>query len=113
MPVFKTIQSIFNTPWDMEIDDNSQVSVNHLPPKIIWDKEKQININDVTMWEQIYYKTGEIGIYAAWNPYGELYIIVHNLFVNTLFGVEIFYGEEVCNDVFARADELGIKLSPF
>jgi hypothetical protein len=112
MPIFKTTQTIFNSAWGEEFEDDQITSVpaHFLPTKEIWNLEREMTISDVKFWEQIYYKSGDIGVYAAWNPYGELYMIVHNLFINTTFGLETFYGEEAVNDVWKRAEELGVVL---
>jgi len=113
MPIFKTTQHIFNNPWGPELlDIPTPVSANNLPNKSNWPGEYLMSIADVKLWEQIYYKTGEIGIYAAWDPYDEYYIIVHNLFINSKFGIEEFYGSESVNNVWNRAKELGIELPP-
>ena len=113
MPVFKTTQSIYNTPWDMEIeDDKSQhIPAHFLPNKVVWSEDRPMTVDDVRLWEQIYYKSGDIGVYAAWDPYGDLYMIVHNLFINTTFGVEIFYGTDAADEVWKRASDLGVNLS--
>lgn len=110
MPIFKTTQYIFNNPWGVELDNIIPVSNSYLPPKTNWSANEPPTIKDIKTWEQLYYKSGEVGIYAAWNPYTDFYIIVHNLFINTPFGVEIFHGINAADNVWNRAKELGIEL---
>ena len=111
MPLLKTTSYIFNHPWSTAIEnlaDNPGIS--SVTTQKTWTANNSISINDVVLWEQIYYDSGQIGIYAAWDPYEEFYLIVHNLFINTNFGVEIFSGIEAANDVWNRATELGVDL---
>jgi hypothetical protein len=46
-----------------------------LPPKRDWDYSKDMEISDVDVWEVIYQASGGIGVYAAWSPYAEFYMI--------------------------------------
>lgn len=111
MAVFKSLQHIFNNPWEDELDNNPS-KAKFLPPKSTWDKEKKPTLKDINLWEQIYYKPGSIGIYAAWDPYVEYFIIVHNLYINTTFGIEEFKGHDAETNVKSRAKEFNIVLSP-
>jgi hypothetical protein len=62
MPVFKTTQEILKYPWQ----DNTK-SLNLRKPAD-WHKHRELTIDDVVLWEEIYYQPGNIGIYAAWSP---------------------------------------------
>lgn len=70
-----------------------------------------MNISDVSLWEQLYYSPGSIGIYVAWRPYAEYYMIVHNLFSHTKQGIETFYGPTAYQEVQRRAASLGISIT--
>lgn len=110
--MFKSTAYIFNNPWSKALEDIAKNSpTTSLPEKEKWNKDTPMTINDVKLWEQIYYSAGDVGIYAAWDPYDELYIIVHNLFINTNFGIEVFSGNNAADDVWNRARELGIELN--
>jgi hypothetical protein len=105
--LFKTTQEILSNPWDTQIRETTV----HLPPKIRWDKLENMSISDVELWEQIYYQPGNVGIYAAWTPYAELYMIVYDLFADEEKTIKTFIGNTASNDVFKKAQELGIDLS--
>lgn len=100
MPVFKTTDEILNSPWK-----EGQVMPD-LPIRHEWVKSRKIEFSDVTIWEQIYFQPGNIGIYAAWSPYVEMYAITYNL----LGHYEIYSGESAGNQVYQRAHLLGISL---
>jgi hypothetical protein len=109
MPVFKKTDEILNYPWAKEelvIGSNPAL----LPPRLEWDYSRDLNFSDINLWEQIYYQMGNIGIYAAWDPYAEFYIIVYNLFSNSELGVEKYYGPGASKKVLEKASKLGIQL---
>jgi hypothetical protein len=109
MPIIKKTDAILNQPWNddsLEIINNSA----NLPPRLEWDYSKNLTINDVTNWEQLYYEFGNVGIYASWDPYAEFFIIVFNLFLDSDLGIETFYGQGSNRKVLERAKELGIEL---
>jgi hypothetical protein len=85
-------------------------NVNTLPPSELWREDRQITLEDVQIWEQIYHQEGNVGIYAAWHPYDELYIVVYNLFLNVPGGIEMFYGNDAQDKVLEKAKKLGIDL---
>jgi hypothetical protein len=100
MPVFKTTDEILNNLWKI----SNQVE--DLPARHEWLKSKNIEFSDITMWEEIYFQPGNIGIYAAWSPYAELYVITYNL-INC---IDVFSGENAGVNVYRKANSLGIKL---
>ena len=106
--IFKTTQEILNNPWQEYIED--PMVPNIVPQKLEWHDIRNMNIDDVEIWEQIYYRPGDIGIYAAWNPFGELYMITYNLYLETDFGIETFYGPDAASEVKDKAKQLGINL---
>ena len=69
-----------------------------------------MEIEDVKIWEQIYYKGGHVGIYAAWDPYAEFYMVVYNLFIDVSGGIKTFYGPTARSQVEEHAKKLGIDL---
>lgn len=102
--LFKTTQEILNNPWDCQQRETTV----HLPPKILWDREKEVTIDDVELWEQIYYQPGNVGIYAAWTPFVELYIFVYDLFAAEKRTIEVYNSSA---EVFKKAQRIGVDLS--
>lgn len=109
MPTFKNIQDILLTPWDENFSKENSFYP-YLPKSVVWDQIREITISDVTIWEQIYYESGNVGIYAAYNPHSELYLITYNLFFYTNYKFEVFYGDSAAQECYDRAVELGISL---
>lgn len=75
-----------------------------------WDYSREMVIADVSLWEQLYYKPGAIGIYVSWSPFAEFYMIVHNLFSHIDQGIETFYGLTAYQEVQLRAASLGAEI---
>lgn len=48
-----------------------------IPPSPKWHGNKPITIEDVDIWEVITEMSGPIGVYAAWCPMDELYIVTN------------------------------------
>jgi hypothetical protein len=103
--IFKLTSEIVNQNWD----DSFSKSI---PPPITeqWHDQREITIEDVSIWEQIYRQSGNFGIYAAYSPYTEFYIIVYELFLNTKQGILTYKGDDAPSLVYNKALELGIDL---
>ena len=106
MPIFKKTSDILSKPWNE--GESSQVP--DLPLKEEWLKPTLPTFEDIDTWEQIYYQPGNVGIYAAWSPYVELFIIVYDLFLNQPAGIEIFFGDNASKNTKNRAHQLGIDI---
>lgn len=104
--ILKTYNCIRDSVWENQ--ESKEIQKNLTAE--IWDYEKNPTIEDVKYWEQLYYVPGTIGIYAAYDPYIEFYIIVHNLFLDQNFGIETFYGSGANKNLWKRAKSLGINL---
>jgi hypothetical protein len=110
MPFFKTTQNIlkdngeyFNPNW-MDSDELL------LPPKTNWDYGREMKIEDVDIWEVIS-EVSTVGIYAAWTPYAEFYLIKPSWQQMAAgLDLETFYGPKASERLFKRAKELGITL---
>jgi hypothetical protein len=102
MPVFKLSKEIFNNQWTDGPNKNTAPPLTEQ-----WHNDREITIEDVSVWEQIYHEPGNIGIYAAYRPFTEFYIIVFELFLKTKYGIFIFYNE---NLVCQEALKFGIRL---
>ncbi len=112
MPFFKTTSNIFKNPWEDDLFDPNWMDSDKiiLPPKINWDYSRELQIEDIDIWEQIYYESGGLGLYAAWSPYAEFYLITHKFFANTSNSIETFYGPGSGEKAYLRAKELGMPI---
>lgn len=112
MPFFKTTNNIFKTPWEDELFNPNWMDSNKivLPPKVNWDYSRELQIEDIDIWEQIYYESGGLALYAAWSPYAEFYLITHRFFANTPNSIETFYGPNSGEKAYIRAKELGMHI---
>jgi hypothetical protein len=112
MPFFKTTKNILTTPWEDELWDDNWMDSDKLvlPPKSDWDYRREMQIEDVSIWEVLYQQGGGIGIYAAWDPYAEFYLITQHHFSVRTNAIETYYGADAQKEVKKRAKELGIKL---
>jgi hypothetical protein len=109
MPVFKTLSNILISSWEPTIESKFCLSktVSILPEKKLSRGIK--SVEDIELWEQIYHQIGNFGIYAAWSPYAEIYIIVYYMFSKLPGGIQVYYSSE---DVYQKARALGVTL-PF
>ena len=88
-----------------------------LPPKVDWDYQREMQIEDVYIWEKIC-EPWEYGVYAAWDPNGEFYILRKETnfhrpgrgfeVVPRLFEFEYYYGAGAQQRLIQRMDQLGI-----
>ena len=49
-----------------------------MPKQIPWDGNRPIRFEDVDLWEVITEMSGPIGVYAAYQPYAEYYIVTRH-----------------------------------
>lgn len=112
MPFFKTTRDILKTPWEDELFNPNWMDSNTLilPPKKEWDYARELQIEDIEVWEQLYYEGGGLGVYAAWDPYAEFYMITKKYFTILPDGIETYYGENAQKMVQKRIKELNIPL---
>ena len=112
MPFFKTTHNIivdsgeyFESKW-MDSDKLQ------LPPKQDWDYSRELHIEEVDLWEVIYENSGAFGLYAAWLPYAEFYLMRYG-WDETLGQspkLETFYGPGAIQKVIKKAKTFGITL---
>jgi hypothetical protein len=76
MPRFKTKYNVFDNfdeLFSKELADaNNGV---YVPETWDWDGLTQVAVDDVIIWECLFEQSGPSGIYAAWAPYEEFYIV--------------------------------------
>lgn len=103
--IIKTFEDILSSPWGEIV--KQETYPNRTPIK--WLEDRNMEIHDVAMWEEIFYEPGAIGVYVSWQPYEEFYIIVHNLHLHhNLF--ETFVGPSAPDLVVERCKLFGIEL---
>jgi hypothetical protein len=49
----------------------------YAPPIIKWNSKRDIRFEEIDLWEVITEMTGPIGVYAAYMPYAEYYIVTN------------------------------------
>ena len=80
MPRWKTTKNILVD--NQEYFDENWMNYNNInqyaPPNPKWNSNRPITIEDVDLWEVITEMSGLIGVYAAWCPYDELYVVTNN-----------------------------------
>lgn len=109
MPFFKTTHNIF-VDFGEYFDPNwmdSDTLV--LPPSTPWDYKREMKIEDVNIWELII-EGGQIGLYAAWDPYAEFYLIKPPYHLRNL-GFETYYGKGALKQVKKRMKELNVPIN--
>ena len=104
MNQFRTTNQILNFETRHPLDISKEKLLD-------WDYSIVPKMSDIKIWEEIYYSLGGVSVYAAYNPYVEYYIIVHDLFKNkTQVGIEEFYGINASEKVKDRLKEFDIFL---
>lgn len=92
MPIFRTTSNILKNKTESDFFDENWMdnSVLQLPLNKQWDYSRELKIEDVDLWEVLMETTYDgmlSGVYAAWNPYAEFYLVVLGCCV-----AETFYG---------------------
>ena len=90
MPVFRTTDQIFKGGIVFEENwlDAPEGQFDYPTPDGFWFSKKEIRVEDVDFWEVIKESGGGNGIYAAYQPYAEIYLVRHNETI-----VEVFSGK--------------------
>ena len=125
MPLLKTTYNILtkydedelkNTKWSTRshfIDDKL------IPPE--WDYSREMKIEDVDMWEILQECSGGLGVYAAWAPFAEFYMVttgidytqgprIENGTPYWTRKIETYWGPGSQQKVITRALQLNIPL---
>jgi hypothetical protein len=123
MPSFKSTYNILKKQDEDEVFDPSWMNSDKLvlPPKIDWDYKREIQVEDIDIWEVLHEQGGGFGVYAAWLPYAEFYMLCkgtdvrnESYHINGFFyqgrEIETFYGPNAQKRVYHRAREIGIEL---
>lgn len=112
MPRFRTTSQIFTLGNGEEYFDPNWMDSNVLvtPEKKEWDYSRELQIEDIDIWEVVYQQGGGFAVYAAWNPYAEFYLITLPAYLYKENSIETYYGPMASNRVHKRAKEFGINL---
>jgi hypothetical protein len=111
MPFFKTTHNIlvdhgehFDSNW-MDSDTLK------LPPNPKWDYKRELQIEDVDIWEVVY-EIDSVGVYAAWAPHAEYYLVKTpwSLIQQGQQPIWTFYGPKASDRVRAKLAEWGIVI---
>jgi hypothetical protein len=105
MPFFKTTANIFvdfGEYFDPNWMDSNEVV---LPPKTDWDYTREMTIEDVDLWEVV--AENAYGVYAAWSPYAEFYLIKYPYASENDEKLQTFYGPGAGKSVAKKMKELG------
>lgn len=78
MPRWKTTQNLLNVKNDGEYFDENWMDRDtlYMPPSPEWKSDRPIKFEDVDIWEVVVEESGPIGVYAAWCPYEEYYVVM-------------------------------------
>lgn len=112
MPRFKSNADIFNYSSESDVFLDSWMSGQKLvvPETKEWTYDREMNVDDVDIWEVIYEASGGIGVYASYCPFAEFYLICTG-FTSPEPGatrhMETYYGPGSEKSVRARMEELG------
>ena len=114
MPFFKSTYNIFKTPHEDEVFNHNWMDSGEiiLPPTVDWDYGREMTIEDVDIWEEIYYESTGAGLYAAWCPYAEFYMITGHDLIRNPGRVELYYGPNAMKRAYARAKQFGWPITP-
>jgi hypothetical protein len=110
---FRTTDNIFRDNATLEyFDENwSNYPTLMLPEKKTWDYSRELTIQDVDIWEVIFEQNKGIGVYAAWSPYAEFYIVKVGWDLEKKgWGVETYYGAGAQESVQERMTQMGMPI---
>jgi hypothetical protein len=120
MPQFKTTYNILT-----QVDADELFNINNLnydseilPPTKDWDYSRELKIEDIDIWEVLYESSGGIGVYAAWLPNAEFYMITTGWNADIYQtpsnkNIETYYGQGAQHQVYKKSKELNIPLAVY
>lgn len=100
--IFVDLEEVFDENW---MDSDKVI----LPPNPKWDYSRELRVEDVDIWEVICEQGGAVGLYAAWCPYAEFYLLRVGFDAESKgYGFETYYGPGAQKIIQKRIKELGI-----
>ena len=107
MPRFKSNANLFvhlDEHFNQNWLDSDQLT---LPPTTKWTYDREMQIDDVDLWEVIYEQSGSKGVYASYSPFAEFYLICNgNVSDGRSPRMETYYGPGAEESVRQRMIEL-------
>lgn len=79
MPRWKSTQQLIAPQHDGEVFDLNWMDRDtvQMPPSPPWLEQRPPRVEEIDIWEVICEWSGLSGVYAAWCPHAELYIVTH------------------------------------
>jgi hypothetical protein len=121
MPLFKSTYNILKRPDKDEVFNSSWMNSDKLilPPTKKWDYMRELQIEDIDIWEILYEASGGIGVYAAWTPHAEFYLLTTGWYplkagqrINDRM-IETYYGAGSQKKIIKRTKELNIPINTY
>lgn len=79
MPRWKATEQIINLHKQGEVFDpdwmNYDSIFQYMPEPTPWTEDRPPRVDEVDVWEVISEMSGPVGVYAAWQPHAELYVV--------------------------------------
>jgi len=97
-------EELFRCVW--RSDDNYRLT--GIPQ--IQSNIKPYSLDDVNVWQILYYEPGNIGVYKAHDPCCDLLIIVHELFIEVKDTIEMYNVNIEYDKIIKRLEDLDIKV---
>jgi len=114
--IFKNFEHYFDPNW---MNSNEVV----YPPRVDWDYSRELQIEDIDLWEVICEGWYNCGVYAAWLPYAEFYLFVDysKIYITNSDGfwtgktqspaIETFYGKNAQKRLIAKMRQYNIPVT--
>lgn len=117
MHQYKSTYNILTRPDEDEVFESKWMEYPWIedPPTKDWDYKREMKIEDVDIWEVLAEGSGGVGVYAAWTPYAEFYMVTTGWKPGTLCDrkIETYYGPGSQEKVWAKAKELKLTLKTY
>jgi hypothetical protein len=113
VPIFRTTVEIFKNSGEHYDPNWMDSKTIQLPPNKKWDYKRDLQIEDVNIWEVLYEEGNGSRVYASWDPYAEFYILMPKVSeISKINNIEVYYGAGAQKLLQKRIKELGIRLDP-
>jgi len=110
--ILRTYSSIIDNSWGGAQDGDFIFNTSSPVPYHTgyeWNYSNNVSLKDIQLWEQLYHEPGVLGLYAAWTPYIECYLLIQYPFVHSTKGVKLFYGSNACYEVANIMQKLDVS----
>ena len=88
MAIFKTNKDIFSGFGEESLlSSYLDSNIVQYPPTREWTNERPLEIEDIDVWEVLYETSGGTGLYIAWSPYAEFYMVKDGISIETFYGI--------------------------